>query len=320
MRRYGCSDAGCGWQGLLAAPGAPRRRDTLAWRAAVITGVTALVASVALAAAAAWQRLAPPPAERVMVGPHVLQRGTHLEGDRLPASHPLTPYLPPTLLDTEPKGFAEAPDARLHVRRHCAWGLPGRKPYRGSAVQALQTAQLSPTVVKAIAADIHAGRKVDRVIVRNDGIVAERSKRVFDARRVALTYGMTLCVDTRVNFAPGHTEGADLYEAMDDDGRIYAVMVPDVCGNVSVLGQRFVRDSPDMAAAAASATDPRPWLRLPPELRPRLLPDKLRYADARDPDDDGDDDGGGEVPEPGTLLLSALALVAAAAAMRHRGA
>jgi hypothetical protein len=322
MRRYRCTAAGCGWHGLLDAPqpaawvlALPRRMTVFA-----MLGLTLLAS-----AATGWWLHRPVPDERVMVGRHVVHRGTHLAGDQLPTAHPLRLELPATLLDGEPEGFAETPEARLHARRHCAWGIPGRNPYRGSAVQALQTAQLSPTVVKAIAADIQAGRKVDRVTIRNDGIVAEQSGRVFDARRVALTFGMTMCVDTRVNFRPGHSEGADLYEAMDEDGRIYAVMVPDVCGNVSVLGQRFVKTSPEAAAAAASGEDPRPWMRLPPELRPRLLPDKLRYADAREGDDGSEGgDGENELPEPGTALLAALALAAAlagrtCAARHHHG-
>ena len=40
---------------------------------------------------------------------------------------------------------------------------------------------------------------------------------------------------------------------MDDDGRIYAVMVPDVCGNVSVLGQRYVREALPSTGAASAA-------------------------------------------------------------------
>ena len=229
----------------------------------------------------------------LMVGSHVVHRGTHLDGERLAPTHPLHSRLPAQAMEAEPRGYSEAESALLRVRRHCAWGLPGRNPYRGSAVQALQTATLSPTVVKQIASDIRAGRRVDRVRIDNSTIRAERSGREFDPQRVAMTYGMTLCVDTRINLSAGHSEGADLYEAMDDDGRIYAVMVPDACGNVSVLGQRYVRETAptpaaaglDATAASSTRADPRPWMRLPPEERIRQLPDGLRYADREGVDD-----------------------------------
>ena len=66
---------------------------------------------------------------------------------------------------------------------------------------------------------VYAGRHVDRVTIRNDGIQAHGTGREFDQKRVAMTYGMTLCVDTRVNFKGNHKEEGDLYEAMDDDGQ-----------------------------------------------------------------------------------------------------
>ena len=262
----------------------------------------ALVAS--LATAFVLQR---PATESVMVGHNVVLRGTHLEGERLPVAHPLHALLPAQALEDEPKGYVEDGPAVLRVRRHCAWGLPGRNPYRGSPEQALRTATLSPTVVAKIAAQIRSGKRVDRVTIRNDGIRAHRSGRVFNPQRVALTYGMTMCVDTRVNFKPGHSEEADLYEAMDDDGRMYAVMVPDVCGNVSVLGQRVVK-----------SPDPRPLTELPPEERIRELPKALRYADA-DPGP-GDEPGGGAkvISTPGSLALTGLALVLALAVGRRR--
>jgi hypothetical protein len=52
-----------------------------------------------------------------------------------------------------------------------------------------------------------------------------------------MTYGRTLCLETRVNFAAGHSEPADLYEALDERGRRFSVMVPDVCGNVSIISE-----------------------------------------------------------------------------------
>ena len=309
-QRYRCVDASCLWEGLIGESKWPAWGLALPKRT-VLLGVLG-VSLLLVAAATGWWLHRPAKDERVMVGPHVVNRGTHLEGDQLPSAHPLRKEVPAALLEREPEGFSEAPKAMLHVRRHCAWGLPGRNPYRGSVEQALRTAQLSETVVKAIAADIKAGRKVDRVTISNDRIVAHKSGRVFDARRVAMTYGMTLCVDTRVNFKPGHTEGADLYEAIDDDGRVYAVMVPEVCGNVSVLGQEFVKNAPEGAQ-----DDARPWMRLPPELRPRMLPDKLRFFDK--PPGGKPPDGGNDVPEPGSLLLAALALAAAAWSLRRTG-
>jgi hypothetical protein len=44
-----------------------------------------------------------------------------------------------------------------------------------------------------------------------------------------------MCLDSAVNFAPGHVEYADLFVATDDQGQTHYVMIPDVCGNVSVL-------------------------------------------------------------------------------------
>jgi len=325
-------NAPCIWAGLL--PALEQEVGPTNWLAsfkamrvrAAGRGVLTMVAGALLAAGAtAWVLHRPAP-EAVMVGAHVVTRGTHLEGERLPLAHPLKGILPPKAMEDEPRGYVEEPGAVLRVRRHCAWGLPGRNPYRGSAVQALQTATLSETVVKKIAADIHAGRRVDRVTIRNDGIRAHGTGREFDPQRVAMTYGMTLCVDTRINFKGSHTEEGDLYEAMDDDGRMYAVMVPDVCGNVSVLGERYVQPEPLPEVAGAryaangnAAEDPRPWMRLPPERRRRELPPALRYADT-DPEspDNPNDRADRTVPTPGTLALAGLGLVLALALGRQR--
>ena len=329
-RRWRCKQPGCLWAGLLPQPALPAPRipalpsalgaaTALARRARPHARQALALAAVGLltAAATAWM-LRAKPVETVMVGSHVVHRGTHLDGERLAPTHPLHSRLPAQAMEAEPRGYSEAEGALLRVRRHCAWGLPGRNPYRGSAVQALQTATLSPTVVKQIASDIRAGRRVDRVRIDNSTIRAERSGREFDPQRVAMTYGMTLCVDTRINLGAGHSEGADLYEAMDDDGRIYAVMVPDACGNVSVLGQRYVREAAptpaatglDATAASSTRADPRPWMRLPPEERIRQLPDGLRYADREGVDDVRPGTDGQPVNTPGSLALSGLALAA----------
>lgn len=295
--------AGGGLSKAGAAAPALGRPAQLRW----MLGCAAAIGLV-LTATAAWRIARMPATDAVMVGPHVVGRGTHLDGDGLPAPHPLATRVSADALESEPEGYGETPGAVLRVRRHCAWGLPGRNPYRGSPAQAPQTAQLSPAVVRKISANISAGRKADRVRIDNHQIVATGSGRVFDATRVAMTYGMTLCVDTRINFRPVHSESGDLYEAMDEDGRIYAVMVPDVCGNVSVLGQRHVAES----AAAASAPADRPWMRWPSEERPRMLPDALLFADEAERGKDGRAGSANEVPEPGTLVLASLALTLAA--------
>jgi hypothetical protein len=292
--------------------GSPPRARVLrhAWRPA-----TALLAGVLAVAAVGWSMRKPAAETPVPVGPHLVLRGTHLDGDRLPAAHPLRETVRPELLEDEPGSYTEDAQARLRLRRHCAWGVPGRDPYRGSIEQALQTAQLSPAVVRRIAADVRAGRRADRVVIGSDAIHAVASGRRFDHRRVAMTYGMTLCVDTRVNFAGGHVEQGDLFEAMDEDGRIYAVMVPEVCGNVSVLGERAER-GPD----GRRLPQPLPLaevLQRPLERRPRELPAALLYAAAGDTADDPGQDASNPVPTPGTLSLVGMALAVLAWA-RHR--
>jgi hypothetical protein len=129
----------------------------------------------------------------------------------------------------------------LQLRQGCRWGQPGRSPYRGSTRQALTAAGLPEDVVAQIVAQQQAGQKHGRLAIRRDGIRHSSDGRVFPAHGLALTYGMTLCRDASVNFPKGHVEMADLYEARDSNGRLHSVMVPDVCGNVSVLGAQGQR-------------------------------------------------------------------------------
>ena len=131
-----------------------------------------------------------------------------------------------------------AASAGLTLRQGCAWGLPGRNPYRGSTEQALTAAGLPPEVVRQIAAQRQAGRKDGRLTISREAIRLDGGSRDFNPQQMAMSFGNTLCLNTRVNFAPGHVEAADLYETRDDLGRLHSVMVPDVCGNVTVLGAR----------------------------------------------------------------------------------
>ena len=322
--RFRCRDKRCGWVALM------RRGDSSwvpagPWLAPLmrkLRPVFAAVAGVAVAAVAwsAWQRQQPAAPQYVDVGPRQVARGVSYDGDALPADHPI---LVKAAFHVE-QPPAPAPEPTLHtqhsttvplaLRRHCSWGQPGRSPYRGSVEQALISAYVPADVVRLVAADIAARRSVDRVRITNDAIVAERSGRKFDHRHVAMTYGLTLCVDTRVNFKARHVERADLYEARAADGRQFSVMVPDVCGNVSVLAETSaadagggdgVSDGVGGGVGGGSVTSG--------------LPDELVYRDGRE----DTAERGPEVqlvPAPGTLACAALGLALAVALTRRRNA
>lgn len=173
--------------------------------------------------------------------------GISHDGEPLAAKHPLalaaavteavSASAPPGV-GTEAVSAANAPTAAgLTLRQNCAWGQPGRNPYRGTPEQALMAAKLPLEVVKEIAADIREGRLTDRLIIAREGIRNASGSRQFLAAPFVMSYGHTICLNARVNFVPGHTEPAKLYEATDAQGRRYAVMVPEVCGNVSVIGE-----------------------------------------------------------------------------------
>lgn len=156
----------------------------------------------------------------------------------------------------------------LTLRRGCRWGQPGRDPYRGSTVQALTAAGLPAEVVRDIAARQHAGQKSGRLEISNQSMRHRADGREFASDGFALTFGLTLCLDSKVNFPRGHVEMADLYEVRDAQGRLHSVMVPDVCGNVSVLSARgergvvagiaarLARRSEDLAGLAEALTAP----------------------------------------------------------------
>lgn len=301
LRRYRCTRPACAWQGLL-----PRQHGLQARRRPRGPATsTALAAPAATLATARWSwKLVPVLAAGLVAGALAalsikglagsptaltLAPGVHHEGVGLAASHPL-------LQAPETAG----PEVeRLALKQGCAWAQPGRSPYRGSVEQALVTARLPAEVVQRIVLKVQAGQPDDRLLIGNAGIRARRDAREFDAGNVAMTYARTLCVNTRVNFKPGHTEAASLYEAADQQGRLHSVMVPDVCGNVSVLGVRMERRRaqalPVLAETTHGAVPVLHTLWLPEEDPPRA------------------------VPAPGTLANVLLALAAAALARRRRG-
>lgn len=231
MRRYRCVATGCGWQGLLprlprthersGLTAARRRWRQWAWPALALTAL-----GLAAAAVVGQQLMEPPSAAQVPPGK------SHY-GQALVDSHPLQVRHDTLLVAYQPG----KPLPGLTLRQHCAWGKPGGNPYRGSVTEALQSAGLPAEVVSQISQQVEQGQASERLTIANDGIRGDRTGRLFSPGGMAMTYGRTLCLGTYVNFAPGHTEPASLYEATDAQGRRHTVMVPDVCGNVTMISE-----------------------------------------------------------------------------------
>ena len=301
VRRYACTSDACSWQGLLPrmparrrAPVARRLRRALRAVAVPLAVVASLSAGLAVAA---WHGLPPKPE---LPDTQTLALGDHTDGLPLPPTHPLLLHVQKaTVAPASASRTAANPSSAeafassgplLSLRRGCVWGKPGRNPYRGTVEQALNMAALPAEVVREIARQVQAGTPVDQLEISTAAIRATASGRQFNPANVAMTYGTTLCLGTRVNFPAGHTEAAALYEAADHAGRIYAIMVPKVCGNVSVLGQ-LKRKTMTGLSTGAGPDDPElrympPMLDGGPQVRTALA-----------------ERGSQTVPLPGTLVL-----------------
>ena len=176
-------------------------------------------------------------------GVHRLAPGEQFDGEPLP---------PVAAVSTSAAGLP-ASDPPLGLRQDCVWGKPGRSPYQGTVEQALVAGRVPAELVAPLAARIRARQPSDRVSISTATIRSERGGREFSPQRLALSFGHTMCLNSRVNFAPGHVEKADLYEVVDAAGKPRAVMVPDVCGNVSVLSASGERTRlPTWVAAPAA--------------------------------------------------------------------
>ncbi|MBL8329056.1 MAG: PEP-CTERM sorting domain-containing protein [Rubrivivax sp.] len=244
------------------------------------------------------------PVAHVGVGARLFAPGEAFDGDELPADHALSAPASAALPAHTVAADAGAQRSRrtagprppLELRRFCAWGRPGRMPYRGTPEEAMRAAQLPAEVRAQIAAAIAAGRADDRLVIGNDAIRSTSGARTFPSDGLAMTYGRTLCLGTRVNFKPGHEEMAHLYEATDTQGRLYSVMVPQVCGNVTVLRQ------PHVSSQLALQRDPWDAGDAGTRVAHAVMAAKPH-----------------QVPEPGSLALGLAALAAAAAfTRRHR--
>lgn len=197
----------------------------------------------------------------VDIPPHALQpvmmtASIPAESASQVAPQPTTPAAPPPAAAPTPPAVAATAgtaDGGLTMREDCAWGNPGRNPYQGSVEQALKGAKLPPDVARLLEDKIRAKEVTDQLEIRNDKIRAVSSDAAFEPRAIKMTFGRSMCLNTRVNFKPGHVERADLYEVADARGMTYSVMVPYVCGNVSVLGARAERDARPQDVLASTA-------------------------------------------------------------------
>ncbi len=217
--------------GLLTHDGLPPP-DLMTWPSRLLwlgAGAScALAALVLVPPLRSWLAGTPanPPARAgVETASRAAAPGVDFAGDLLPAS------------DVR----AQANTTPLNLKRGCAWGVPGGSPYRGTVRQALSAAGLPGDAVQALGEMAERGWTRGQVEISRSGIRTLDGRRHFDPDIAAMGFGNTLCFGTRVNFKPGHLEYAALYEHTDSRQRTYAVMVPYVCGNVSVLGQRGER-------------------------------------------------------------------------------
>lgn len=240
VHRYQCTNGSCTWEGIVSdelPDDSGDGRARLTWRSRILwlligaalalTGVQ--VARMVLSDKAARSaKLARAAAQRQMLPPLPVDVGESYDGEVLSPDDPR-------------QGEAVSP---LTLRRGCAWGVPGRMPYEGTVTQALVAARMPESAIRKFEAMVEKKLVSDRVEITREAITTVSKRRQFDPLSFNMAFGKTMCFNARVNFKPGHVERADLYEATDDEGRRYAVMVPDVCGNVSVLGDREDRPGP----------------------------------------------------------------------------
>jgi predicted RNA-binding Zn-ribbon protein involved in translation (DUF1610 family) len=230
MHRYRCVAPACGWEGLLRRFSVDTEPDRSAqWRSRLLWLLVG--AAIAVAGMQGLRRLQ---ARAPTAHPTQLPTGgAELQSRATPAGQDFAGEAVP------------AEDHRMQnnrtpltLRNSCAWGVPGANRYRGSVDQALRAAQLPGEVVRQITEKVERGWMHEQVEISRDGIRTLDGRRDYGKQMLAMAFGNTLCFNTRVNFVPGHVEVAALYRAADSQGRHYTVIVPYVCDNVAVLGER----------------------------------------------------------------------------------
>lgn len=244
VHRYRCQNIDCGWEGteMPSRPATSIAGRFGRWRPGAAKW--AIGGLVILAGFAFIRFNVNPPA------PPVRPQACDIAATKryVPAGESFDGFSVPRQAPASPLGEA------LTLRSGCAWGVPGRSPYMGSVRQALEAARLPADVVHKIDAKVAQRAISGRVEISRDAIRTMDGRRQFETKIAAMGFGQTMCFATQVNFAEGHVEFADLYDATDSTGRRFAVMVPYVCGNVSVLAERAER--PEAAGVPGSAAGP----------------------------------------------------------------
>lgn len=282
-----------------AGPSATRARLLLRAPATMFMAGFLAAALVAGTFTTVERQLHPPQQGRPLLG--LVPAGETNDGDDLPPGHPL--------LATFEGPVGSAKGSPLTLKHRCAWGKPGGNPYKGTVEEALTAARLPPDVIKEVALRVKNRDVTDRLTITNSSIRGDKTGVEFDPRAIAMTYGRTLCLATRVNFKPGHQEPADLYTVTDGVGRRYSVMVPDVCGNVSVLSEAGKSMPTEVLSAGQTLAD----------AEPRHTVNDLVEAGGKVRVMSVIIDGQTRsVPLPGSLALVGIALAAMAVTRRRR--
>ncbi|MCL4746633.1 MAG: PEP-CTERM sorting domain-containing protein [Burkholderiaceae bacterium] len=237
VKRHRCINPECSWEGIIstgdkaAAVGADRRSSWGARLLWFVAGVAVTLAAVQgarlyLAEQAAREAQLRAEQRRALIVPIPVEPGESYDGE--------------ALADEDPRRAGN--HSELTLLRNCSWGDPGRNPYRGTVAQALTAARVPESAVRKFEILVENKMVSDRLLISREGITTASGRRSFNSASFDMAFGTVMCFDTRVNFRDAQVENADLYEATDADGRQYAIMIPLVCGNVAVLGERAERD------------------------------------------------------------------------------